>query len=87
MPFYRITIKLKNGNQLSGIREMDQADVDRAWQYFHSQSVKRFGNFTIVNFEVVMLSKFSQAVKAYIRQEKKPARIEGWKNNRLDKGD
>jgi len=84
MPFYRITIKLKNGNNLSGIREMDQADIDRAWQYFHTQSVKRFGEFSIVNFEVVMLSKFSEVVKVYIRQEKKPPRIAGWNKNILD---
>ena len=79
MPFYRITISIKNGNNLSGIREMDQADVDRAWQYFHTQAVKRFGEFAIIRFEVVMLSKFSDTVKAYIKQEKKPPRIEGRK--------
>ena len=58
---------------------MDQADIDRAWQYFHTQAVKRFGEFAITRFEVVMLSKFSDSVKAYIKQEKKPARIGGWK--------
>lgn len=84
MPYFRITINLKNGNNLSGIREMDQGDIDRAWQYFHSQSVKRFGEFAIVNFEVIMLSKFSEAVKAYIKQEKKLPRIEGWNGNILN---
>lgn len=82
MPYYRISVKLKNGNNLAGIREMDQADIDRAWQYYHNQAVKRFGEFAITNFEVVMLSKFSEPVKTYIKKQKKPIRIQTWNHNK-----
>ena len=78
MPYYRIVVKLKNGNNLSGIREMDNTDIDYAWTYFHSQAVKRFSEFSVTGFEVVMLSKHSDDVKAYIKKEKKPPRIQGW---------
>ncbi|HUR11202.1 MAG TPA: hypothetical protein VM012_07525 [Flavitalea sp.] len=78
MPYYYVTVKLKNGNILSGIREMDNLDIDYAWQYFRNRAITRFGDFSITAFEVMMLSKHSNQVKAYIRKEKKPPRIEGW---------
>jgi len=78
MPYYRISIKLKNGNHLSGIREMDNRDVDYAWKYFEARAYEKFGEFAVTGFNLIMLSKLSQEVKAYIRKEKKPPRIQGW---------
>ena len=78
MPYYQITVKVKNGNTLSGVREMDNRDIDFAWQFFRALAVKRFGEFNIITFEVVMLSKHSVNAKIHIKKEKKPPRIEGW---------
>lgn len=74
MPYYRITIKVRGKRAISGIRELDRADIDYAWRYFQNKIYQEYRQSEVLSFDVVMVSKLSEEVKAYLQNPKRPPR-------------
>ena len=78
MSYFRITITLKN-KVVQGIRELEQEDIDIAWQVFYCSAVEVYSAAKILSFEVVKISTFSDDYRQWrLLKEKKQV------NNRKD---
>ena len=75
MPYYYIDVFTKNGNHFSGVREHDSIDIDFVYRFFKEKAERKY---TVTKYSCVMLSKFSEQVKEYIKKTRKPP-IEGRK--------
>ena len=65
MPFYRITIWLKNKRKpVSGIRFIEQSNIDIVNIQMQKQARIHYNDSLIIDVEVAMLSKNSKAVKS-----------------------
>jgi hypothetical protein len=66
MPFYRVTIWLKNNRvPLTGIRFINQTNIDLATIYLEGIARSSFATSQVVDVEVAMLSKNSSAVRKH----------------------
>ena len=66
MPFYRITIWLKNKRKpVSGIRFIEQSNIDIVNIQMQKQARIHYNDSLIIDVEVAMLSKNSKAVKQH----------------------
>jgi hypothetical protein len=73
MPYYFITIHLpKRTKPLSGIRESTIKDVDAAWLHFKRKTEKEYPGTQLKRFNLVMLSRHSQEVIAYLEESRRP---------------
>lgn len=69
MPFYRITIWLKNKRKpVSGIRFIEQSNIDIVHIQMQKQARIHYNDSLIIDVEVAMLSKNSKAVKQYQKE-------------------
>ena len=69
MPFYRITIWLKNKRKpVSGIRFIEQSNIDIVNIQMQKQARIHYNDSLIIDVEVAMLSKNSKAVKQYQKE-------------------
>jgi hypothetical protein len=57
MALYRITVTLNK--VVKGVRQLEQEDVDVAWQVFHQSATEAYSAAKILDFEVVKISSFS----------------------------
>lgn len=64
MAIYRITIVL-HSKTVSGVREIEQEDVDIAWQIFYATAVDVYTSGKIVDFELVKISIYSYDYKQW----------------------
>jgi hypothetical protein len=71
MPFYKITITLEH-RVLKGVRELDQPDIDTAWLIFKRQAVQVYTEMKMLDFEVVMISKYSDDFRVWKLESQKP---------------
>lgn len=69
MPYYKITITLKNLSVHAGIRVLVIHDVDSAWEVFKGKALEYYGEGKIEYFQCVMLSKHDDDVKTYIQKK------------------
>lgn len=68
MPYYRITIHVKNRRKpYQGIRQLEVWNPDAAYRMVMHKALSRFRETDIIRLEVVMLPKTSDEVKNYIR--------------------
>lgn len=42
MPYYKITVKLRKKKSVTGIRELDRANIDYAWRYFQNKIYQEY---------------------------------------------
>ncbi len=69
MPFYRITIWLKNKRKpVSGIRFIEQSNIDIVNIQIQKQARIHYNDSLIIDVEVAMLSKNSKAVKQHQKE-------------------
>ena len=69
MPFYRITIWLKNKRKpVSGIRFIEQSNIDIVNIQMQKQARIYYNDSLIIDVEVAMLSKNSKAVKQHQKE-------------------
>jgi len=69
LPYYRITIWLKNKRKpVSGIRFIEQANIDMVNIKIQKQARLHYNDSLIADVEVAMLSKNSTAVKQHQKQ-------------------
>ncbi len=69
MPFYRITIWLKNKRKpVSGIRFIEQSNIDIVNIQMQKQARIHYNDSLIIDVEVAMLSKNSKAVKQHQKE-------------------
>jgi hypothetical protein len=69
MPFYRITIWLKNKRKpVSGIRFIEQSNIDIVNIQMQKQARIHYNDSLIIDVEVAMLSKNSIAVKQHQKE-------------------
>jgi hypothetical protein len=70
MPYYRIVVVLKNNKVVTGIRFLDDTNIDNV-QRKYTRVAAGYYNKELVDVEVQMLSKISNAVRAYLDKKKK----------------
>lgn len=70
MPHYKITYTLK-GKRSSGVRELDNPDVEVAYNHFYKKTTDKFGDYDIKNFDCVKLSKKSPDYLKWIANKQK----------------
>jgi hypothetical protein len=70
MPFYRITIFLKDNQVMQGIREHSNSNIDYVTNICRAKASATYGN-KVVDVEAAMLSKHSNAVKSYLEEKLK----------------
>lgn len=75
MPHYLITIILKSGERLSGIRFSEEYNIDKAWQLFESKAVANTPQ--LKTFDLVMISKRSVVYKRWLADQQKK-KTQGW---------
>ena len=69
MPFYRITIWLKNKRKpVTGIRFIEQSNIDIVNIQMQKQARIHYNDSLIIDVEVAMLSKNSKAVKQHQKE-------------------
>lgn len=71
MPFYKIIVALKNSPLVSGIKELPESNIERAWQLMEAKA-KEFYKGEFKGFDLVMISKRSDIYKQWLakRNEK-----------------
>jgi hypothetical protein len=83
MAAYRITINLK-GKTVKGIRELDHADIDTAWQIFYAAAVEAYSVNKILDFEVVKISIYSDDYRKWKLRQAKDSELKMKVYNRKD---
>ena len=76
MAFYRVTVWRRNGKVYQGIRELDNANVDYATNYFRYLAQTTFND--VEDVEAALLSNKSTAVLAYIEVAKRRRERNRW---------
>ncbi len=69
MPYYLITVITRDKGVLTGLRESDIRDIDKAWQHFEYQAKKAISEHQFKSFDLVMLSVQSQEVQDYLAKQ------------------
>lgn len=73
MPYYLISYYLsEKRSRLSGIRESTLKDIDAAWLHFKKKAEREHSGAQIKKFSVVMLSRHSDEVAAYLQSKRRP---------------
>ena len=67
MPYFRITVSLKNGVVNRGIRMLPFWNPDTALRMVEKTARDHYGEWKISKVEVVMLAKSSAEVKSYLK--------------------
>ncbi len=62
MPWYRITIRLKNGKLYRGVRQIDLWNIDTVYNHVKKKADRHFGN-QVKDFDVAMISKNAAELK------------------------
>ncbi len=72
MPYYRITIWVKNNRKpLQGIRQLEQYNIDVVNNMVKKMAQSHITGSNIIDIEVAMLSKNSSAVIKYLNNPKR----------------
>ena len=69
MPYFRITIHLKNGKKYNAIRAIKDISLDNFYFDMNVKANKQFGQDDIVHFDVVQVSKYSKETAAFRMQQ------------------
>jgi hypothetical protein len=70
LPFYRISILLKDDKVVQGIRQHENSNIDYVTNVFRLKAISSYGN-KFVDIEAAMLSKNSPAVRTYLADKLK----------------
>ena len=70
MPYYLITVLLKDKKSYRSIRELKVNDIDHAWLLYKSQAEEHFGFGNIEDFDCVQVSEHSPELKAWLNRKK-----------------
>ena len=65
--FYRITVILRDGKKMEGIREHTSSDVDTVYLIYQRQAEDRFGG-NLDSFDCVQVSIRHKDVKKYLKK-------------------
>ena len=66
MPYYNITIWLKDLSVQESVRLLKVKDIDRAWKWYHDKA-KEYYCDSLIPFRMVALSKLDPYVKGWIK--------------------
>ena len=72
MPFYQITIILKNNEVISGVRETENLHIDPVFMEYFIKANQHYHHENITKFSCVMISRHSQEYRDYEASRKKP---------------
>ena len=78
MPFYRITIWLKNKKRVQGIKFFDNSSIEAVTTICKVKARQHYGEHHIIEVEAAMLSNHSRAVKLHQEDKWKKARQDMW---------
>src|SRR5687768_14916394 len=67
--FYRISVILRDGKKMEGIREHTSEDVDTVYLIYFRQAEDRFGG-NMDNFDCVQVSQRHKDVARYLKENK-----------------
>ena len=79
MPFYRITIELRDNKTTQGVRHFENSNIDAVTNIVRVKAKQHYGENNLIDVEAAMLSNHSTAVKQY--QAKQQRRKENKKFN------
>lgn len=71
MPFYKITIILRSGKMISGIKEEINTNIDNVYHIYENRANSHYGSYEIKSFDCVMISKRSKDYKEYLKNLQK----------------
>lgn len=79
MPWYKFTIKLRDGSVHSGIRQLAAVDLDYVWRAYEGKAKDHYKK-QLSSFEVIQLSKLSQEIRDFIASQGKRDewKLTGW---------
>lgn len=75
MPWYRFTIKLRDGSVHAGIRQLAAADLDYVWRSYERKAKDHYRH-KLASFDVIQLSKLSKEVKDFVASQGKKDTLE-----------
>jgi hypothetical protein len=61
MPLYYVEMSKTSGAMASGITQLDETDIEKAWNKLYKQAKKRFGD-ELFHFDAMMISKNSPLI-------------------------
>ncbi len=73
---YKITIQLKNGEVISGLRENNNLHIDPVFIEYFTKATQFYQFHNVAKFNCVMISRNSEEYQAYELQLKKKRDIE-----------
>lgn len=78
MPFYKITVILKDKSVHTGIRELQTNDIDHAWKLYKQRCIEHYGASKIEDYNCVQVSIHSPDYARY-RDNKRQEKFNYWK--------
>lgn len=63
MPWYRITVRMKNGQTHQGVRQNESSNIDALYTHYIKKAHDHYGESKVKQVEVVMLPKNSEEVR------------------------
>jgi hypothetical protein len=72
MPFYQITITLKTGETITGIREHPNGHIDPVYMEYFIKANQHYHHENIVDFNCMMISRHCQLYRNYEAGIRKP---------------
>ena len=75
MPFYRITIELRDNKTTQGIRHFENSNIDAVTNIVRVKAKQHYGDNNVIDVEAAMLSNHSTAVKQYQAKQQEEKRI------------
>ncbi|MBA3283885.1 MAG: hypothetical protein H0U27_02335 [Nitrosopumilus sp.] len=71
MPYYRITIELRDKKPAQGIRHYDNQNIDAVTNIARVKATRHYGDNNVLDVEAAMLSNHCTAVKQYQAKQQK----------------
>jgi hypothetical protein len=67
MPWYRVTVILRNGQQHKGLRQNESWNLDAIYNQFLKKAKDHYGESKVKTVDVVMVPKNSEEVKRRLK--------------------
>src|SRR5688572_5353424 len=71
MPLFEFRIKLRNRSVHNGVRQLDSHDINFVYRTYLKKAEQHYRN-DLASFDVVMISKLSDAGRAFIQAQGRP---------------
>jgi hypothetical protein len=78
MPYYRVTVILRDKPFVQGIKHYENSNIDAVTNIVRANAKKHYGEHQVVDVEAAMLSNHATAVKVYQEKERKKTDKKKW---------